>query len=165
MHLVGFIIRTKSTTLFIKQHVWYASPSQPVNNKVFIIDHFSFWDVYSRSTDQQIPNSDAAWRLFQCSREPVSETNLSQLKPVHIIPMCYLRSSWYPAFYSHIYQTIAFFTCTAHFNVPLISFASIVSACLCLCLVETENREAKRLFEQCSRSCAVVGFRLHSSLR
>jgi hypothetical protein len=72
--------------------------------------HFPFRDLHSRSTDQQIPSTDAAWRLFQCSREPVSETNLSQLNPVHIIPMCYVRSSWYPAIYSHISQTIVFFT-------------------------------------------------------
>jgi len=35
-------INTKSTTLFIRQHVRYASLSQHVSNKIFIVDHFPF---------------------------------------------------------------------------------------------------------------------------
>lgn len=121
-------INPKSTALFIKQHVSYASLSQHVSNKVFILNHFPFWDIDSRSPEQQIPSTDAARMLFQCSREPVSGPNPSQLNPVHTIPMCYLRSSWHPAIYSHISQNIVFFTFTAHVNVQPISFASIVSA-------------------------------------
>jgi hypothetical protein len=128
---------TKYTTSFIR--VWYASLSQHVSNKVFIVDHFPFWDLDSRSTDQHIPNTDAAWRSLQCSREPISEPNLSQLNPVHIIQMCYLRSSWYPVVYSHISQTIVFFTFTAHANVPPVSFASIYFSLL----VSVTGRDGK----------------------